>query len=62
MHSIISGNVLTSKEDFDLKDIDAEKIYQNYKNKDLKWCFSDIDEVKENISFLKDYNKKVLIS
>ena len=47
-----------SKEDLDLKDIDAEKIYQNYKNKDLKWCFSDIDEVKNNISkFFKDYNK-----
>ena len=47
-----------SKEDLDLKDIDAEKIYQNYKDKDLKWCFSDIDEVKNNISkFFKDYNK-----
>ena len=48
-----------SKEDLDLKDIDAEKIYQNYKNKNLKWCFSDIDEVKNNISkFFRDYNKK----
>ena len=52
------GMPMPSKEDFDLKDIDAGKIYQNYKNKDLKWCFSDIDEVKNNISkFFEDYNK-----
>ena len=38
---------MPSKDDYDLKDIDAGKIYQNYKNKDLKWCFSDIDEVKK---------------
>ncbi len=45
------------KEDFDLKNINAEKIYKNYKKKDLKWCFSNIDEVKSNVSkfFKNDY-------
>ena len=32
-------------------------FYQNYK-KDLKWCFSNIDEVKNNISkFFGENNK-----
>ena len=58
MHSIHFREYYAKQEDFDLKDIDAGKIYQNYKNKDLKWCFSDIDEVKKNISkFFEDYNK-----
>tara|TARA_B100000242_G_scaffold289171_1_gene258556 strand:+ start:308 stop:1081 length:774 start_codon:yes stop_codon:yes gene_type:complete len=39
-----------SKNDYDLKNINAEKIYENYKKKDLKWCFSDINEVKKNIN------------
>ncbi len=47
-----------SKNDFDLKNINAEKIYENYKKKDLKWCFSEIDEVKNNINkFFKNENE-----
>ena len=38
-----------SSEDYDLKDIEAEKIYNSYKNKDIKWCYSALEEVKENI-------------
>ena len=46
------------KEDFDLKDINAENIYKNYKKKDLKWCYSNLDEVEKNVSdHFNDYKK-----
>ena len=47
-----------SKKDFDLKDVEAEKIYKKYKMKDIKWCYSSIEEVKTNIdNFFKDNNE-----
>lgn len=42
--------------DFDLKNIDAKKTFNKYKDKDIKWCYSTLDEVKSNIkSFDKNY-------
>ncbi len=42
--------------DFDLKDINAKKIYDNYKKKNIKWCYSNLEEVKLNIaSFSSEY-------
>ncbi len=44
------------EKDFDLKDINARQIYDNYKDKDIKWCYSTLEEVKSNIiSFDKKY-------
>tara|TARA_Y100000590_G_scaffold6631_1_gene8613 strand:+ start:15703 stop:16476 length:774 start_codon:yes stop_codon:yes gene_type:complete len=44
------------EKDFDLKDINAKQIYDKYKNKDIKWCYSTLEEVKSNIiSFNKKY-------
>jgi len=35
-----------------------KQIYDNYKNKDIKWCYSTLDEVKKNIfKFYPDYNE-----
>ncbi len=43
-------------EDFDLKGINAKQIYDKYRNKDIKWCYSNLEEVKSNImSFNKKY-------
>jgi O-methyltransferase len=38
-----------TKNDYDLKNIKAQQIYNNYKNKDIKWCYSTLEEVKKNI-------------
>ena len=46
------------KEDFDLKNNNAGNIYENYKKKDIKWCFSNLNEVKTNIGkHFEDYEK-----
>ena len=44
--------------DYDLKDIKAQQIYDNYKTKDIKWCYSTLEEVKKNIfKFYPDYDE-----
>jgi len=45
-------------DDYDLKNIKAQQIYDNYKNKDIKWCYSTLEEVKKNIlKFYPEINK-----
>lgn len=49
------------EKDFDLKNIDAKKTFDKYKDKDIKWCYSTLDEVKSNIksfntSYIETYN------
>ena len=49
------------EKDFDLKNIDAKKTFDKYKNKDIKWCYSTLDEVKSNIksfnaNYIETYN------
>ena len=46
------------EKDFDLKNINAKTTFDKYKNKDIKWCYSTLDEVKSNIkSFDANYNE-----
>jgi O-methyltransferase len=55
-YDTFSGMPLPGGKDFDLKNINAKKIYDNYENKGIKWCYSNLDEVKSNImSFDKNY-------
>ena len=44
------GMPVPGKKDFDLKNINARKIFDKYKNKNIKWCYSDLEEVKNNIA------------
>lgn len=44
------GMPAPGEKDFDLKNIDAKKIYNRYKNKNIKWCYSNLEEVKKNIA------------
>ena len=45
----------TGGKDFDLKDIDAKKIYDDYINKNIKWCYSTLEDVKNINSFDPKY-------
>ena len=40
--------------DKDLKDKPADKTFENYKDRDEKWCFGSLEEVKKN---LEQYDK-----
>ena len=49
------------EKDFDLKNINAKKIYDDYNKKNIKWCYSTLEDVKSNINFfnrnyLKSFN------
>ncbi len=50
------------EKDFDLKDISAHKHFKEYKDMNIKWCYSNLEEVRSNIcSFDENYLKDILL-
>ena len=57
-YDTFKGMPMPGDKDYDLKNIDAKEIYDKYNNKNIKWCYSTLEEVKSNIeSFDKNYLK-----
>ena len=48
-YDTFEGMPYPGENDFDLKDIKADIIFNKYKKKEMKWCYSSLDEVKNNI-------------
>jgi|TARA_B110001450_G_C17661296_1_gene497366 hypothetical protein len=54
-YDTFDGMSLPTDDDSDLKNIKAENTYKKYESKDMKWCYSSLEEVKNNI---KKYDKE----
>ena len=48
-YDTFEGMPYPGENDFDLKDIKADIIFNKYKKKEMKWCYSSLDEVKNSI-------------
>jgi O-methyltransferase len=43
------GMPVPGQNDFDLKNNNANAVYGKYRQKDIKWCYSSLEEVRQNI-------------
>ncbi len=61
-YDTFEGMPQPGEKDFDLKNISAQKHFKEYSDKNIKWCYSSLDEVISNInSFDKEYLKDILL-